>query len=83
MCFSTACDFLGEKLAGFLGLNSPKYQYAIDVFHRDQKNRISLRKKNEYGATSSAEASWPSRPSGVSASRGAASHNGGHENEQQ
>lgn len=29
------CDFLGERLAGLLGLNAAKYQYAIDEYHRD------------------------------------------------
>uniref|UniRef100_A0A3B5ACX9 Family with sequence similarity 177 member A1 n=1 Tax=Stegastes partitus TaxID=144197 RepID=A0A3B5ACX9_9TELE len=36
-----ACDFLGERLAGALGLNAAKYQYAIDEYHRDQKTQIS------------------------------------------
>ncbi|XP_071770350.2 protein FAM177A1 [Centroberyx gerrardi] len=31
------CDFLGEKLAGLLGLNAAKYQYAIDQHQRDHK----------------------------------------------
>ncbi|KAM4633140.1 uncharacterized protein ACJ7VT_015946 [Polymixia lowei] len=31
------CDFLGGKLAGLLGLNAAKYQYAIDQYHRDHK----------------------------------------------
>ncbi|XP_012711648.3 protein FAM177A1 isoform X1 [Fundulus heteroclitus] len=32
-----ACDFLGERLAGALGLNAAKYQYAIDQYHREHK----------------------------------------------
>uniref|UniRef100_A0A667Y5C6 Uncharacterized protein n=1 Tax=Myripristis murdjan TaxID=586833 RepID=A0A667Y5C6_9TELE len=36
-----ACDFLGEKLAGVLGLNAAKYQYAIDQYHRDHKGTNS------------------------------------------
>ncbi|CAB1340193.1 unnamed protein product [Coregonus sp. 'balchen'] len=32
------CDFLGEKLAGLLGLNTAKYQYAVDEYQRDNKN---------------------------------------------
>lgn len=32
-----ACDFLGERLAGALGLNTAKYQYAIDQYHREHK----------------------------------------------
>ncbi|KAJ8009162.1 hypothetical protein DPEC_G00086040 [Dallia pectoralis] len=31
------CNFLGEKLAGLLGLNTAKYQYAIDEYQRDSK----------------------------------------------
>ncbi|CAL8395168.1 unnamed protein product [Arctogadus glacialis] len=29
-----ACDFLGARLAGLLGLDSAKYQYAVDLHHR-------------------------------------------------
>ncbi|XP_019627532.1 PREDICTED: protein FAM177A1-like [Branchiostoma belcheri] len=32
-----ACDFLGEKLAWFFGITSPKYQYAIDEYERMQR----------------------------------------------
>ena len=32
--FITACDFVGEKLAYFLGITSPKYQYAINEYNR-------------------------------------------------
>lgn len=32
-----ACDFLGERLAGALGLNAAKYQYAIDQYQHDHK----------------------------------------------
>ncbi|XP_037607439.1 protein FAM177A1 [Sebastes umbrosus] len=35
------CDFLGERLAGALGLNAAKYQYAIDQHHRDHKTTSS------------------------------------------
>uniref|UniRef100_A0AAR2M481 Family with sequence similarity 177 member B n=1 Tax=Pygocentrus nattereri TaxID=42514 RepID=A0AAR2M481_PYGNA len=40
-CFHlpTACDFVGGKLAGFLGLTRAKYQYAIDEYQRVQKVR--------------------------------------------
>ncbi|XP_017581027.1 protein FAM177A1 isoform X1 [Pygocentrus nattereri] len=31
------CDFVGGKLAGFLGLTRAKYQYAIDEYQRVQK----------------------------------------------
>ncbi|XP_055042686.2 protein FAM177A1 [Misgurnus anguillicaudatus] len=32
------CDFLGEKMAGLLGLTAAKYQYAIDRYNRDHLN---------------------------------------------
>ncbi|XP_026146298.1 protein FAM177A1 [Carassius auratus] len=32
------CDFLGEKMAGLLGLNTAKYQYAVDQYQRQHKN---------------------------------------------
>ncbi|KAM6905840.1 uncharacterized protein PEZ65_017171 isoform 2-T2 [Lycodopsis pacificus] len=35
------CDFLGERLAGALGMNAAKYQYAIDQHHRDHKTTSS------------------------------------------
>lgn len=35
------CDFLGERLAGALGLNAAKYQYAIDQHHRVHKTTSS------------------------------------------
>ncbi|XP_033503903.1 protein FAM177A1 [Epinephelus lanceolatus] len=35
------CDFLGERLAGALGLTAAKYQYAIDQHHRNQKRKSS------------------------------------------
>ncbi|XP_035534129.1 protein FAM177A1 isoform X2 [Morone saxatilis] len=38
------CDFLGERLAGALGLNAAKYQYAIDQHHRDHKTTSSQAK---------------------------------------
>ncbi|KAM8725530.1 uncharacterized protein AB9X84_002291 [Acanthopagrus schlegelii] len=35
------CDFLGERLAGALGLKAAKYQYAIDQYNRDHKTTSS------------------------------------------
>ncbi|XP_070578306.1 protein FAM177A1-like [Ptychodera flava] len=31
------CDYLGEKLAWFFGITTPKYQYAIDEYYRNLK----------------------------------------------
>ncbi|XP_060908620.1 protein FAM177A1 [Labrus mixtus] len=35
------CDFLGERLAGALGLNAAKYQYAIDHHDHNHKTQKS------------------------------------------
>ncbi|CAN9507784.1 unnamed protein product [Ophioblennius macclurei] len=32
-----SCDFFGKRLAGALGLDAAKYQYAVNQYHRDQK----------------------------------------------
>ncbi|KAF3702572.1 Protein FAM177A1 [Channa argus] len=61
------CDFLGERLAGALGLNAAKYQYAIDQYHHQKTSREATnaigetqaetaqlargQDKNQYGAT--------------------------------
>ena len=42
-----ACDFLGGRLAGALGLNAAKYQYAIDQYHRDLKVMSNARGTKE------------------------------------
>ncbi|XP_069029135.1 protein FAM177A1 [Embiotoca jacksoni] len=33
----SACDYMGERLAGLFGITSPKYQYAIDEYYRMKK----------------------------------------------
>ncbi|KAI4899149.1 hypothetical protein NFI96_013244 [Prochilodus magdalenae] len=52
------CDFLGGKLAGLLGLNHAKYQYAIDEYQRYQKHTaegegtlLSHTETSAYGTT--------------------------------
>uniref|UniRef100_A0A3P9Q521 Uncharacterized protein n=1 Tax=Poecilia reticulata TaxID=8081 RepID=A0A3P9Q521_POERE len=67
-----ACDFLGKRLAGVLGLNGAKYQYAVDRYYREQKVTCSSGEQAEnthlssglegshYGATGGA--SSPSDP---------------------
>ncbi|CAH1790983.1 unnamed protein product [Owenia fusiformis] len=42
-----AADFCGEKLAWFFGITSPKYQYAIDEFHRIKEEEEEERKELE------------------------------------
>lgn len=39
-----ACDFLGKKLAGVLGLDAAKYQYAIDQYHQNHQVNIHCNK---------------------------------------
>ncbi|KAF1376299.1 hypothetical protein PFLUV_G00210070 [Perca fluviatilis] len=48
------CDFLGERLAGALGLNAAKYQYAIDQHHRDHKTTSSKARDNLKGEQAAA-----------------------------
>lgn len=38
--FLAACDYVGEKLADFLGITSPKYHYEIEHAKRIQEQRI-------------------------------------------
>ncbi|XP_077587961.1 protein FAM177A1 isoform X1 [Stigmatopora nigra] len=35
----SVCDYMGEKLASFFGITSPKYQYAIDEYYRIKKEQ--------------------------------------------
>ena len=40
-----ACDYLGENLANFFGITSPKYEYEIEEYNRrveEQKRRQSM-----------------------------------------
>lgn len=34
-----ACDFVGEKIAGILGITSPKYSYEIEQFKKIEEER--------------------------------------------
>ncbi|CAD5119691.1 DgyrCDS8283 [Dimorphilus gyrociliatus] len=47
-----AADYLGEKLAWFFGITSPKYQYIIDEVNRRnaEENESSEFKQREYEA---------------------------------
>ncbi|XP_014000081.1 protein FAM177A1-like isoform X1 [Salmo salar] len=42
------CDFLGGKLAGLLGLNTAKYQYAVDEYQRSIKTKPSKETECSY-----------------------------------
>ncbi|XP_055966517.1 protein FAM177B [Sorex fumeus] len=37
--FST-CEFLGGRIAVFLGLDQPKYQFVLDEYHKNQEKKI-------------------------------------------
>ncbi|XP_004542399.1 uncharacterized protein LOC101488067 [Maylandia zebra] len=58
-----ACDFLGERLAGALGLSAAKYQYAIDRYQHDHKTTNSrasddLKKGQAETVTLSPRSDW-------------------------
>ncbi|XP_015921799.1 protein FAM177A1 [Parasteatoda tepidariorum] len=38
------CDYLGEHLAWFLGITSPKYQYELDLYEKITKEEEELQK---------------------------------------
>ncbi|GAB6024966.1 hypothetical protein CHUAL_010063 [Chamberlinius hualienensis] len=40
------CDYLGEHVADFLGITSPKYQYEIEEYFRLKKEEENERKQN-------------------------------------
>ncbi|GFV00170.1 protein FAM177A1 [Trichonephila clavipes] len=56
MSFSV-CDYLGEHLAWFLGITSPKFQYEIEQFEKMAKEEEELQKhiKSENAGWSTAE----------------------------
>ncbi|KAL0279402.1 UNVERIFIED_CONTAM: hypothetical protein PYX00_000972 [Menopon gallinae] len=37
-----ACDYMGEFLAEFFGITTPKYQYEIDEYHRMKREVSSI-----------------------------------------
>lgn len=39
------CDYLGESLASFFGITTPKYQYEIDEYHRIVAEEKEMQKK--------------------------------------
>lgn len=42
-----ACDYVGEGMANFLGITSPKYQYEIEEFNRMQEEEEKEKKEQE------------------------------------
>ncbi|XP_029454814.1 protein FAM177A1 [Rhinatrema bivittatum] len=43
----SVCDFLGERIASFLGISTPKYQYAIDEYYRMKKEEEEEEMENK------------------------------------
>ncbi|XP_042893048.1 protein FAM177A1-like isoform X4 [Penaeus japonicus] len=43
----SACDYVGESLANFLGITSPKYQYEIDEYNRAMEEEAKLKEEEE------------------------------------
>ncbi|XP_076843937.1 protein FAM177A1 [Brachyhypopomus gauderio] len=43
----SVCDYLGERMASFLGITSPKYQYAIDEYYRMKKEEEEEEEENQ------------------------------------
>uniref|UniRef100_A0A8C9RGW6 Uncharacterized protein n=1 Tax=Scleropages formosus TaxID=113540 RepID=A0A8C9RGW6_SCLFO len=58
MFLRMTCDYLGEKLASLAGLNTSKYQYAVDEYHRknkegsglEQSRCLSSQRNTDYGS---------------------------------
>ncbi|XP_068195536.1 protein FAM177A1 isoform X2 [Antennarius striatus] len=42
----SVCDYMGEKLASLFGITTPKYQYAIDEYHRMKKEEEEEEEEN-------------------------------------
>ncbi|XP_007891527.1 protein FAM177A1 isoform X2 [Callorhinchus milii] len=43
----SVCDFLGERVASLFGINTPKYQYAIDEYYRIKKEEEEEEEENQ------------------------------------
>merc|ERR1712025_1107063 len=56
-----ACDYVGESLAGVLGITSPKYQYEIDEYKRTVQEEKEIREQEsaEMAGWSAHDASCP------------------------
>lgn len=42
-----ACDYVGEALASFLGITSPKYQYELEEYQRMVAKKMEAEAKAE------------------------------------
>ncbi|XP_052824313.1 protein FAM177B isoform X1 [Octopus bimaculoides] len=50
-----AADLCGEKLAWFFGITSPKYQYAIDEYYKEQEEKTNTEKERLHSVKTSSE----------------------------
>ncbi|XP_036398824.1 protein FAM177A1 [Megalops cyprinoides] len=63
----SVCDYVGERMASFFGVTSPKYQYAIDEYYRMKKeeeeeeedNRLSEEAERRFEEQQSQEGQEP------------------------
>ncbi|CAG7815012.1 unnamed protein product [Allacma fusca] len=56
-------DRMGENIAYFLGITTPKYQYEIDEFHRAREEQIAAKKREDMEGQS-----WVQKPNQASSS---------------
>ncbi|XP_063216974.1 protein FAM177A1-like isoform X3 [Bacillus rossius redtenbacheri] len=54
------CDYLGESLAHFFGITSPKYQYEIEEYYRAKAEEEEYKKKQDLEMRG-----WLEKPTGV------------------
>ncbi|GAB1602848.1 uncharacterized protein LOC115212138 [Argonauta hians] len=50
-----AADMCGEKLAWFFGITSPKYQYAIDEYYKEQEEKTNSESESLHTVKTSSE----------------------------
>jgi len=42
-----ACDYVGESIASFLGITTPKYSYEIEQFKKDQEEHAKAEEEEK------------------------------------
>lgn len=43
----SGCDYVGESIASFLGITTPKYSYEIETFKKMQEEHAEILKEDE------------------------------------
>lgn len=43
----SACDYVGESLANFFGITSPKFQFEINEYHRMKAKEAEMQQKED------------------------------------